>query len=380
MERKRKIALVGGGTAGHITPNIALISELKNRKYDVIYIGSSTGMEKDIMERLNIPFFGITTDKLRRYFDLKNLMMPFNVLKGINEAKNILKEEKPDIIFSKGGYVAVPVVIAAGNLKIPVISHEADITPGLANKIAMPFSKVICCNFEEAAKSFGKKGIETGSPIRKEILTGDKKKAKDLLKFKEEKPIIFVTGGSLGSVYINNLIRKNIDKLLVDYNIIHQCGKGKLDESLGGIRIQKSCNSDKEEKNCTEPSYTNEEKGYRQFETISEELADIFAVSDFVISRAGANIIFELLTLKKPMLLIPLSKKASRGDQILNARSFEKKGYAIVLTEEEEDKTPSLFFEKIETLKVNSKQIIQKMSEAKESNAIKIICDIIDKY
>ena len=355
MRRNRKIALVGGGTAGHITPNIALMEELKKRNYEIIYIGSKGGMEEGIMYKLHIPFFGITVDKLRRYFDLKNLMIPFNVFKGFNEATKILKEQKVDIIFSKGGYVAVPVVVAASRLNIPIISHEADITPGLANKIASPFSKVICCNFEETAKSFGKKGVHTGSPIRKAILNGDKKKANDFLNFAEKKPILFITGGSLGSKYINSLIRRNLDKLLSSFNVVHQCGRGNLDESIN-------------------------KEGYRQYEIIDENLADIFAVSSMVISRAGANIIFELLALKKPNLLIPLSKKASRGDQILNANSFEKKGYSVVLAEEEEDKYPQRFFEKLDELDKKKKEMIDKMSEAKESDAINRICDIIDKY
>lgn len=355
MDKKRKIALVGGGTAGHITPNIALMEELKKRNYEIIYIGSKGGMEEGIMEKLNIPFFGITTDKLRRYFDIKNLMIPFNVLKGLSEARKILKEQKVDIIFSKGGYVAVPVVIAASRMNIPIISHEADITPGLANRIASPHSKVICCNFEETAKIFGKKGVHTGSPIRKSILNGNKDKALEFLRFKNNKPIMFITGGSLGSKYINDLIRRNLDSLLVSFNIVHQCGKGHLDESI-------------------------KRDGYRQYEIIDDNLADIFAAADLIISRAGANIIFELLALKKPNLLIPLSKKASRGDQILNANSFEKKGYSVVLTEEEEDMYPWKFFDKLEELKDKKEKMKEKMEEAKESDAINRICDIIDKY
>lgn len=355
MDKKRKIALVGGGTAGHITPNIALMEELKKRNYEIIYIGSKGGMEEGIMEKLNIPFFGITTDKLRRYFDIKNLMIPFNVLKGFSEAGKILKEQKVDIIFSKGGYVAVPVVIAASRMNIPIISHEADITPGLANRIASPYSKVICCNFEETAKSFGKKGVHTGSPIRQSILNGNKDKALEFLQFKDNKPIMFITGGSLGSKYINDLIRRSLDSLLVSFNIVHQCGKGHLDESI-------------------------KRDGYRQYEIISDNLADVFAASNLIISRAGANIIFELLALKKPNLLIPLSKKASRGDQILNANSFEKKGYSVVLTEEEEDMYPWKFFDKLEELKSKKEKMKKKMEEAKESDAINRICDIIDKY
>ena len=354
-KRNRKIALVGGGTAGHITPNLALVPELKNRGYEIIYVGSKGGMEERIMEKAGIPFYGVTSDKLRRYFDLKNFAMPFNVIKGIREAKKILEKQKVDIIFSKGGFVAVPIIIAASSMHIPIISHEADITPGLANRIAAPRSKVICCNFEETAKHFGKKGVHTGSPIRQEILYGDKERALEFLGFKNKKPIIFVTGGSLGSQYINELIRNNIDSLLENYNVIHQCGSGK------GLK--------------TPPI----QEGYKEFEIISEKLPDIFAASDFVISRAGANIIFELLALKKPNLLIPLSKKASRGDQILNAKSFEKKNYSIVLTEEEQDMKPWLFFERIDELVNKKDKMIEAMNNAKENDAINKICDIIDK-
>ena len=355
MEKQRKIALTGGGTAGHITPNLALIPTLKERNYNIIYIGSATGMEKDIMEKNNIPFFGITADKLRRYFDFKNFLMPFNVLKGISEARKILKEQKVDIIFSKGGFVAVPVVLAASSLKIPVISHEADISAGLANLIAAPFSVKVCCNFEEAARSFKDKGVHTGSPIRQEILNGDKTNGLKILGFNNDKNIILVTGGSLGSKYINDMIRANLDTILTDYNIVHQCGKGNLDENI--VR-----------------------DGYRQYELISENLNDIFAASDFVISRAGANIIFELLALKKPNILIPLSKRASRGDQILNAESFERKNYSIVLTEEEENSNRELIIEKLKILKDKKDSMIQSMSMANENNAINIICDLIDKY
>lgn len=359
MKNGRKIALVGGGTAGHITPNIALIPELKNREYEIIYIGSSGGMEEKIISKLGIPFFGVTTDKLRRYFDIKNFAMPLNVIKGIQEAKKILQKQKVDIIFSKGGFVAVPIVLAASQLKIPIISHEADITPGLANKIATPISKVICCNFEEAAKRFGKKGIHTGSPVRQEILCGNKEKGIEYLHFEKNKPIIFVTGGSLGALYINELIWKNLDRLLDRYNVVHQCGAGKMNKQYMQMEKYRG--------------------GYRQYEMITDELPHVFAASDFVISRAGANIIFELLALKKPSILIPLSKRASRGDQILNAKSFEKKNYAIMLQEEEIDDKPEIFMNTIDEIENKKASMIQSMNEAKENNAIKMICDIIDE-
>ena len=350
----KKIALTGGGTAGHITPNLALIPELKKRGFDIIYIGSSSGMDREIIEKRNIPFFGVTADKLRRYIDFKNFLMPANVVKGIGEAIKILKENKVNVIFSKGGYVAVPVVIAAARLRIPVISHEADFTPGLANKIATPLSKKICCNFEETLKQLGKKGVFTGCPIRKELLSGNKKKGLEFLGFKDNKPILFVTGGSLGSKYINDLIRNNIDEILKEFNIVHSCGKGKLDNK---IKLE----------------------GYRQFELLTTELPDVLAASDLVVSRAGANVIFELLALKKPNLLIPLSTRASRGDQILNANSFMKKNYSVVLLEEDQDKNPELFFKKLNELKTRKDEMIASMKNSTEINAISNICDLIEE-
>ena len=352
----KKICLTGGGTAGHIMPNLALVPELKKRNYEIIYIGSKNGMEKNVIESNNITFFGITTDKLRRYIDKRNLVMPFNVIKGISEAKKILKKNKIDIVFSKGGYVALPVVVAAHSLKIPVISHEADYSLGLANKLAAPFSKKVCCNFEETVKYIGKKGIFTGCPIRNELLKGDKSKGLKLLGFTDNKPVLLITGGSLGAKYINDLIKKNINELLKRYNIVHICGKGKIDNNLNNIT------------------------GYRQYEIISDNLSNIFAVSDFVISRAGANAIFELLALKKPNLLIPLSTKASRGDQILNANSFMKKGYSLVLLEEDQDKNNNLFFNKLNELTNNKDKFIKTMKNSIEINAIDNICNIIDEH
>lgn len=350
----KKIALTGGGTAGHITPNIALIPELKKRKFDIIYIGSKNGMEKDIIEKRNIPFFGITADKLRRYLDVKNFLMPANVIKGIGEAYKILKDNKIDVVFSKGGYVSVPVVVAASRLKISVISHEADFTPGLANKIATPLSKKVCCNFEETVKQLGKKGVFTGCPIRQELLSGNKKKGLEFLDFKNDKPILFVTGGSLGSKYINDLIRNNLDRILNSFNVVHSCGRGKLDESINV-------------------------NGYKQFELLTDKLPDVFASSDFVVSRAGANVIFELLALKKPNLLIPLSTKASRGDQILNANSFMKKNYSVVLLEEDQDENPELFFKKLSELENKKDEMLTAMKNSTEINAINNICDLIEK-
>lgn len=367
MQSNKKIALTGGGTAGHVTPNLALIPELKKRNYDIIYIGSKDGIEKGIVERHNIPFFAISSGKIRRYFSLENLSTPFNVIKGISEAKKILKEQKVEILFSKGGYVAVPVVIAAHQLKIPVISHEADFTPGLANKLATPFSTVVCTNFIETSKMIKKnKGIYTGCPIRPSLLDGDVNTAKKFLNFDNDKPIILIIGGSLGSNFINTMIRENLDILLKNYNIVHSTGIGKLDTNyqtkLDNNEIKYKYNS------------------YKQFELIRDELSHIYKISDIIISRAGANVIFELLALKKPNLLIPLGLNASRGDQILNAKSFKYQGFSEVLYEEEYKNDKSVFINKINELYYNKNLYINNMNNATIINSNIKICDIIDKY
>ena len=301
----KHIVLTGGGTAGHVTPNIALIPRLKELGYEISYIGSLDGIEKKLIEELNIPYYGIASGKLRRYFDLKNFSDPFKVLKGYAQSRKLLKKLKPDVIFSKGGFVTVPVVVAAKSCKIPAIIHESDMTPGLANKLAIPSATKVCCNFPETLKHLPEeKAVLTGTPIRQELLSGDKLEALKFCGFTANKPVIMIIGGSLGAAAVNDSMRKILPELLKDFQVVHLCGKGKLDESLQNT------------------------EGYIQFEYIKKELADLFALADIVVSRAGANAICELLALQKPNLLIPLSAKASRGDQILNARSFEKQGYS----------------------------------------------------
>lgn len=308
----KRIILTGGGTAGHVTPNIALIPKLLELGYDIQYIGSYNGIEKDLIEPFGIPYHGISSGKLRRYFSVQNFTDPFRVVKGFGEARKLIRDLKPDVIFSKGGFVSVPVVLAGKRCKVPVIIHESDMTPGLANKIAIPSATKVCCNFPETLGSLPEgKAVLTGSPIRQELLSGNKIAALDMCGFSADKPVILVIGGSLGSVVVNNAVRQSLPELLKDFQIIHLCGKGKTDDSL------------------------KDTKGYCQFEYIKSELRDIFALADIVISRAGANAICELLALRKPNLLIPLSAKASRGDQILNARSFERQGFSMVLEEEE---------------------------------------------
>ncbi|MEI3164079.1 MAG: undecaprenyldiphospho-muramoylpentapeptide beta-N-acetylglucosaminyltransferase [Lachnospirales bacterium] len=348
----KKIVLTGGGTAGHVTPNIALIPYLKKEGYDVYYIGSKGGMEEELIKKCDIPYYGVSSGKLRRYFDKKNFSDIFKVLKGIMQAKHIIRKIKPDVVFSKGGFVAVPVVVGAALNKVNVVCHESDITPGLANKLAMPFAKAVCTTFPEAVKHIkDNKGIYTGTPIRDMLFTGKKEKGLEMCGFSGNKPVILIMGGSQGSVKVNNSVRELLSKLLPKYDIVHLCGKGNLDESL----------SDKE--------------GYKQFEYISDELPDLFAMADMVISRAGSNAICEFLALHKPMLLIPLGKNASRGVQILNAESFKKQGFAEVI--DEEKMTKGSLFDTINRVYENRQSYIDAMESSQASDGIKSVMDII---
>ena len=348
----KKIILTGGGTAGHVTPNIALLPALKEAGYEVEYIGSYNGMEKDLIEKEGIPYHGISSGKLRRYFDWKNFSDPFRVIHGYGQARSLIKKIKPAIIFSKGGFVSVPVVLAAKSLHVPAIIHESDMTPGLANRIAMRGAVKICCNFPETLKYLPEgKGVLTGSPIRQQLLHGDRQKALEFTGLSGEKPILLIIGGSLGSVFINNAVRGAIDELLERFEIIHLCGKGNLDHSLDG------------------------KSGYVQYEYISKELPDLFAAADLVISRAGANAICELLALHKPNILIPLSRNASRGDQILNANSFKKQGFSYVIEEEQvNEKTLS---EAIHYVADHKDEYKKAMSESGQMDSIKKIVDLI---
>lgn len=349
---KYKIIMTGGGTAGHVTPNLALMPKLKENNFEIKYIGSNDGIEKEIITNNNIPFYGISSGKLRRYFSMQNFTDPFKVLKGIGQSLQILSKEKPDVIFSKGGFVAVPVVIAASMKKIPVVAHESDMTPGLANKLSAPFCDKLCVTFRESLKYIkGDKGILTGSPIREDILKGNKSEGLKICNFEGRKEVLFIMGGSLGSQLINNEIRKNLKRLLKDFDIIHICGKGNIDKNL-----------------------TNQ-KGYKQFEYVSEELPHLMKCADYIISRAGANSIFEFLALKKPTLLIPLSKKASRGDQILNSRSFEKEGYSLVI--EEEELQGDALYNKILELKEKKDELVSCMNKSESTNAVDSIVKIL---
>ena len=349
----KKIVLTGGGTAGHVTPNIALLPGLKERGYEIHYIGSYDGIEKKLIADFDIPYYGISTGKLRRYFDPKNFSDPFRVVKGYGEARKILKEIGPDVVFSKGGFVSVPVVRAAASRKIPSIIHESDMTPGLANKICIPVAKKVCCNFPETLQYVPKeKAVLTGSPIRSELLKGNAEAARKLCGFEPDIPVIMVIGGSSGAANVNTIVREALNELLKDFQVIHICGKDKVDNLLLPTR------------------------GYKQFEYVKAELKDLFALADIVISRAGANAICELLALQKPNILIPLIM-GSRGDQILNAKSLEAQGYSIMLSEE--DATTPVLVDTVHDLYFRRNSFIETMSKSHQKDSVATILSLIDE-
>ena len=349
----KKIVMTGGGTAGHVTPNIALMPALRKEGFEISYIGSYDGIEKRLIEEQGVPYYGISSGKLRRYFNPKNFSDPFRVIKGYGQSIKLLKKIKPDVVFSKGGFVSVPVVLAAKFCRIPAIIHESDITPGLANKLAIPGAVKVCCNFPETLNYLPKeKAVLTGSPIRQELLKGSADAGRTYCKFPEaSKSVILIIGGSSGSRTINNTVRELLPQLLPDYNVIHLCGKGNLDTSL------------------------TQTAGYLQLEYANQELADLFALSDLVISRAGANAICELLALHKPNILIPLSANASRGDQILNANSFQAQGFSYVL--EEENLSPETLRSAITHVIAEKESYISAMKNSQTRDSIETIVNLI---
>lgn len=347
----KKIILTGGGTAGHVTPNIALIPKLKEAGYEIKYIGSKEGMETSLVKDAGLDYSGISSGKLRRYFSWKNFSDPFRVIKGYFQAKKIIRQYKPDIVFSKGGFVTVPVVFAASKYNVPVIIHESDMTPGLANRLAIKKATKVCHNFPETAKHLGTKAVHTGSPIRAELFCGNKITALDMCGFTANKPVIMVTGGSLGAENVNKLVRAALPELLKEFQVAHLCGKGKVDKSLVGT------------------------EGYAQFEYISEEMKDFFAMADIIISRAGANSICEISALKKPNILIPLSANASRGDQILNARSYAKQGFSEVLNEDVATKDDLIAM--IHKVYDNRSKYIEAMAKSTGTGGVEKIVNLI---
>ncbi|KUP06463.1 UDP-diphospho-muramoylpentapeptide beta-N- acetylglucosaminyltransferase [Bacillus coahuilensis p1.1.43] len=352
----RTIVFTGGGSAGHVTVNTALIPFFKEKGWEIAYIGSKDGIEKTMIQEQfpDIPYYEISSGKLRRYFSWKNFSDPFKVGKGVWDAYRAIRKIKPDIVFSKGGFVTVPVIMASKMAGVPTLIHESDYTPGLANKMATPFASRIYTTFPEAINYLpSEKYRYIGAIIREELFKGDPSEGRRLLGFHEQKPILLIMGGSLGAQKINEAIRHNLHKLLEEYQIVHICGKGNIDSTLN-------------------------DKGYKQFEFVQSELAHYISASDHVISRAGSNSIFEFLALRKPMILIPLSRQASRGDQILNADSFEKQGFAIKL--EEENLSDESLLLALQKLMDSQKSMIEKMKVSKAALSVPEMYKKIDSH
>jgi len=346
------IVLTGGGTAGHVTPHLALLPALREAGYDVHYIGTRTGIERGLIEPAGVPYYDVPAGKLRRYVDWRNFTDVFRIGLGFLKAFFVLGRIKPDIVFSKGGFVTPPVIWAAWLRRIPVVCHESDMTPGLANKLALPFARRICHAFSETGQYLPTdKAVHTGIPVRSELRIGDAEKGQALCGFSADRPVLLIIGGSQGSQAINAAVRSVLPELLEDVQVCHLCGKGGLVDTL------------------------KETAGYAQFEYVTDELPDLFAAADCVISRAGATTLFELLALNKPTLLIPLSARASRGDQILNAASFEQVGYSLVLSEE--DLTPDTLLQSLRDLQDKRNDLEAAMQSWANRDAVADVIEVI---
>lgn len=352
--KEQRILFTGGGTAGHVIVNIALIPHFHKAGWKIDYIGSLSGIEKELIENFDyVIYHPISTGKLRRYMSIENFKDPFKILKGIFQSWKILRNTRPQVIFSKGGFVSVPVSIAGWFRRVPMIIHESDFTPGLANKLVTPFSKQILTTFPETINYLPiKKTTHVGAIVRNELTEGSETNGYKLTGLKNTKPIILVMGGSGGSRKINQIIRKNLSKLLGEYQIIHICGDDGIDETI-------------------------EQEGYVQYKYVNDELNDLFAITDYIISRAGSNAIFEFLALNIPMLLIPLSLGASRGDQIFNAKSFEKQGYAQIL--EEENLTDESLIKSLDELVSNGPVLTRKMKQNEAVDSFNTVVKIIEE-
>ncbi|MCJ0932203.1 undecaprenyldiphospho-muramoylpentapeptide beta-N-acetylglucosaminyltransferase [Virgibacillus halodenitrificans] len=352
--KNKRILFTGGGTAGHVIVNLALIPKYQEQGWEIDYIGSYDGIERKLIGELEgVTYHPISTGKLRRYISKENMKDPFKVIKGIFQAASFIGKRKPRVIFSKGGFVSVPVVLAAKLRGVPVIIHESDYTPGLANKIAIPFAKKVLATFPETMQYLPEKKAEyVGAVIREELFKGNREAGLKFASLTNKKPVLLIMGGSGGAKKINETVRAALPELLKYFQIIHLCGQGKVDASI-------------------------EAEGYAQFEYINEELKDIFAATDYILSRAGSNAIFEFLALRIPMLLVPLSRQASRGDQIINAKSFAEKRYARVV--EEENLTEETLIKEVNQLSEMAPIMIDHMKEFKSEKSRDRVMEIISE-
>lgn len=349
-----RIVFTGGGTAGHVNPNLALIEVLQKKGWEIAYLGGKESVEERMVKARGISFYPVRSGKLRRYFSWQNFLDPFNLLVGIVEAYTRIRRLKPKVVFSKGGFAALPVVIGAWLNRIPVLAHESDLTPGLANRLSLPFIAVLCVTFSGSKKylSAAKKVVVTGTPLRPQLFCGSKEKGLRHCGFTEDKPCLLVMGGSQGAEAINQCIREALSRLTPHFQVIHLCGKGRVVESAS-------------------------QPGYFQIEYAEEELGDLMAAADYVISRAGANALYEILACNKPHILIPLPKRASRGDQIHNAQYFEQQGISLVIPEETLNIDKLL--ETLDQLSSHRDEIISKIQALEIHSATESIIQLIEQ-
>ena len=349
----KRIVLTGGGTAGHVSPNQALIPLLLAEGWEIHYIGTKNGIERTLIEPTEgVTYHAVSFGKLRRYFDLKNFTDPFRVIAGAFQSFSIIRKLKPAVVFSKGGFVSVPVVVGAALCGVPVVMHESDITPGLANKLCKPFAKAVCTTFPECARLLGDKGIETGTPLRAQIFSGTRERGLALSGFSGERPVLMMIGGSLGAQTVNAVLREALPELTKRFDVLHVCGKGNIAPELEGM------------------------PGYRQFEYLTDELPDAFACADILLSRAGSNSLSEILALHKPALLIPYH--SGRGDQVLNANSLKARGLAHVMLQSE--LTAQSLPPAIDALWEDRELLVQRMSALPDADGTQAVLAQIHKY
>lgn len=349
----KRIVLTGGGTAGHVSPNQALIPLLLAEGWEIHYIGTKNGIERTLIEPTEgVTYHAVSSGKLRRYFDLKNFTDPFRVIAGAFQSFSIIRKLKPAVVFSKGGFVSVPVVVGAALCGVPVVMHESDITPGLANKLCKPFAKAVCTTFPECARLLGDKGIETGTPLRAQIFSGTRERGLALSGFSGERPVLMMIGGSLGAQTVNAVLREALPELTKRFDVLHVCGKGNIAPELEGM------------------------PGYRQFEYLTDELPDAFACADILLSRSGSNSLSEILALHKPALLIPYH--SGRGDQVLNANSLKARGLAHVMLQSE--LTAQSLPPALDALWEDRELLVQRMSALPDADGTQAVLAQIHKY
>ena len=350
----KKIVLTGGGTLGHVTPHLSLIPHLKEAGYEIHYIGTEKGMEAEKIRSLpGVTYHAVQSGKLRRYFSWQNFVDPFKVIAGAFQSARLMGKLRPDVVFSKGGFVAVPVVFGAWLHRVPVVCHESDLTPGLANRLCAPFARKIATTFPECAQALGPKAEMTGTPLRPELFRGSRARGLSLLGFDGSRPILLMMGGSSGAQAVNRALREALPRLTDQFDVAHICGKGNLDEGLQGAR------------------------GYRQLEFLDAELPDALACADLVLSRAGSNALCEFQALCKPMLLVPYPKGASRGDQILNAQSLQRRGLAHVLLQE--DMTADTLVRALEETWADREQLVSALHAAPPADGTRRVLEMIEE-